>query len=168
MQADIESSMVAAAPFVGTDSGGIELSQGVDVRYRPIDPGDAHALQRFHGRLSQRSVYLRFFLGQARTQRQEGWIIHTRRGQGQVRGRGQLAGKGPRPGQPFDRGRPDKGRQDTYRDSPTRERQDAQPAQGPWPSRTAALRGHRRARGDRPLASEERMTSGSDYRAIRQ
>ena len=28
---------------------------------RTIRPGDASALQRFHGRLSERSIYLRFF-----------------------------------------------------------------------------------------------------------
>ncbi|HEX2741078.1 MAG TPA: hypothetical protein VHM69_11580 [Rubrobacter sp.] len=68
VQADIESSMVAAAPFVGADSRVIELPEEVDVCYRLIEPGDAHALQRFHGRLSQRSVYLRFFLAKpART-----------------------------------------------------------------------------------------------------
>ena len=62
MQADIESSMVAAAPFVGADSRVIELPEKVDVCFQSIEPGDAHALQRFHDRLSQRSVYLRFFL----------------------------------------------------------------------------------------------------------
>ena len=80
--------MVAAASFGGADSGVLELPKWVDVCYRPIEPGDAHALQRFHGRLSQRPVNLRFFLGQARTQRQEGWILHTRRRQGQVRASG--------------------------------------------------------------------------------
>ena len=37
------------------------LSDGADVPVRIIQPDDISALQRFHGRLSERSIYLRFF-----------------------------------------------------------------------------------------------------------
>ncbi len=37
------------------------LPDGVVVPVRPIRPDDAPALQRLHGRLSERSIYLRFF-----------------------------------------------------------------------------------------------------------
>ncbi|HET7478820.1 MAG TPA: GNAT family N-acetyltransferase [Rubrobacteraceae bacterium] len=45
----------------GGDCGVIDLLDGVRVSYRPIRAEDAAALQRFHLRLSRRSVYLRFF-----------------------------------------------------------------------------------------------------------
>ena len=142
------------------DSGMIELPEGVSVRYRPIEPGDAHALQRFHGRLSQRSVYLRFFLAKpALSDRKAGYFTH-------VDGKDRFALVALDPGReeeiisvasfdregdmaeyatavedswqgrglaltPFDRGRPEKGRQVLHRYPPPRERQDAQPAQGP-------------------------------------
>jgi GNAT superfamily N-acetyltransferase len=38
----------------------VSLLDGTRVPIRPIRPGDAAALQRFHDRLSDRSVYLRF------------------------------------------------------------------------------------------------------------
>jgi RimJ/RimL family protein N-acetyltransferase len=38
----------------------VTLLDGTRVPIRPIQPGDAAALQRFHDRLSDRSVYLRF------------------------------------------------------------------------------------------------------------
>ncbi len=37
------------------------LEDGTEIPVRTIRPGDASALQRFHGRLSERSIYLRFF-----------------------------------------------------------------------------------------------------------
>jgi hypothetical protein len=37
------------------------LEDGTVVPVRTIRSGDASALQRFHGRLSERSIYLRFF-----------------------------------------------------------------------------------------------------------
>jgi hypothetical protein len=37
------------------------LRDGTVCAVRPIRPGDASALQRFHSRLSERSIYLRFF-----------------------------------------------------------------------------------------------------------
>jgi RimJ/RimL family protein N-acetyltransferase len=43
------------------DTGTIELIDGTIVSFRPILPADAPALQRFHARLSKRSIYLRFF-----------------------------------------------------------------------------------------------------------
>jgi RimJ/RimL family protein N-acetyltransferase len=43
------------------ESGTITLDEGVIVPYRPIEPSDREALQRFHGRHSDRSTYLRFF-----------------------------------------------------------------------------------------------------------
>jgi len=39
----------------------LNLSNGVEVPTRFIQPSDAKALQRFHHRLSERSIYLRFF-----------------------------------------------------------------------------------------------------------
>src|SRR5215210_3918872 len=39
----------------------LSLSSGVDVPFRLIQPDDVSALQRFHGRLSERTIYLRFF-----------------------------------------------------------------------------------------------------------
>jgi RimJ/RimL family protein N-acetyltransferase len=43
------------------DFGRVTLLDGSAVRYRPIRPSDRVALQRFHDRLSDRSVYQRFF-----------------------------------------------------------------------------------------------------------
>lgn len=39
----------------------LTLDSGVDVTYRIIQPDDVPALQRFHDRLSERTIYLRFF-----------------------------------------------------------------------------------------------------------
>jgi RimJ/RimL family protein N-acetyltransferase len=43
------------------DSGSVELLDGMSVAYHAIAPDNASALQRFHHRLSERSIYLRFF-----------------------------------------------------------------------------------------------------------
>lgn len=43
------------------DEGVITLSDGIQLRFRPIAPADLAALQRFHDRLSERSVRARFF-----------------------------------------------------------------------------------------------------------
>jgi acetyltransferase len=51
----------AGAPFAEEDSGSIELLDGTSVAYHAIAPDNASALQRFHHRLSERSIYLRFF-----------------------------------------------------------------------------------------------------------
>ena len=51
----------AGVPLAEEDSGSIELPDGVHVTYRAIAPNNAAALQRFHHRLSERSIYLRFF-----------------------------------------------------------------------------------------------------------
>lgn len=41
--------------------GTLVLEDGTVFPVRTIQPGDASALQRFHGRLGERSIYLRFF-----------------------------------------------------------------------------------------------------------
>jgi RimJ/RimL family protein N-acetyltransferase len=51
----------AGAPLAEEDSGSVELLDGTSVPYHAIAPGNASALQRFHHRLSERSIYLRFF-----------------------------------------------------------------------------------------------------------
>jgi GNAT superfamily N-acetyltransferase len=51
----------AGAPLAEEDSGSVELLDGTRVAYRAIAPDNAVALQRFHHRLSDRSVYLRSF-----------------------------------------------------------------------------------------------------------
>lgn len=43
------------------EEGTLELTDGTRVSFRIIDPGDVAALQRFHGRLSEKTIYLRFF-----------------------------------------------------------------------------------------------------------
>lgn len=48
-------------PSGDATAGVIRLPGGERVAYRAICPEDAVSLQRFHGRLSRRSVYLRFF-----------------------------------------------------------------------------------------------------------
>ena len=50
-----------SAPTAEEDSGSIELLDGTTVAYHAIAPDNASALQRFHHRLSERSIYLRFF-----------------------------------------------------------------------------------------------------------
>ena len=51
----------AGVPLAEEDSGSVELPDGTSVAYRAIVPDNASALQRFHHRLSDRSIYLRFF-----------------------------------------------------------------------------------------------------------
>src|SRR5215212_81312 len=51
----------AGAPLAEEDSGSVELLDGTSIDYHAIAPGNASALQRFHHRLSERSIYLRFF-----------------------------------------------------------------------------------------------------------
>src|SRR5215213_10294684 len=51
----------AGAPLAEEDSGSVELLDGTSVPYHAIAPDNAAALQRFHHRLSERSIYLRFF-----------------------------------------------------------------------------------------------------------
>ena len=49
------------APLAEEDSGSVELPDGTVVPYHAIAPDNASALQRFHHRLSERSIYLGFF-----------------------------------------------------------------------------------------------------------
>ena len=49
------------APLAKEESGSVELLDGSSITYRAIAPENAPALQRFHHRLSERSIYLRFF-----------------------------------------------------------------------------------------------------------
>ena len=51
----------ARAPLAEEDSGSVELLDGTRVAYYAIAPENVSALQRFHHRLSERSIYLRFF-----------------------------------------------------------------------------------------------------------
>src|SRR5918998_670020 len=51
----------AGAPLAEEDSGSVELLDGTSVAYHAMVPECASALQRFHHRLSERSIYLRFF-----------------------------------------------------------------------------------------------------------
>ena len=51
----------SGAPLAEEDSGSVELPDGTSVSYHAIAPENASALQRFHHRLSERSIYLRFF-----------------------------------------------------------------------------------------------------------
>ena len=51
----------AGASLAEEDSGSVELLDGTSVPYHAIAPDNASALQRFHHRLSERSIYLRFF-----------------------------------------------------------------------------------------------------------
>jgi GNAT superfamily N-acetyltransferase len=51
----------AGAPLAEEDSGSVELLDGTRITYRAMAPDNAVALQRFHHRLSERSIYLRFF-----------------------------------------------------------------------------------------------------------
>ena len=46
---------------ITAETGIIPLHGGIEVRFRPIAPSDFAALQRFHARLSDRSIYQRFF-----------------------------------------------------------------------------------------------------------
>ena len=49
------------APHAEEEPGTVELPDGTIVPYRAIAPDNAASLQRFHHRLSERSIYLRFF-----------------------------------------------------------------------------------------------------------
>ena len=51
----------AGAPLAEEESASVELLDATSVAYHAIAPENASALQRFHHRLSQRSIYLRFF-----------------------------------------------------------------------------------------------------------
>jgi GNAT superfamily N-acetyltransferase len=51
----------AGATLTEEDSGSVELVDGTSIAYHAIAPDNASALQRFHHRLSERSIYLRFF-----------------------------------------------------------------------------------------------------------
>src|SRR5689334_19808541 len=60
----------ASAPVIGKggrmdgeslETGTVILLDGTEVSFRPIRPSDLAALQRFHGRLSDQSIYQRFF-----------------------------------------------------------------------------------------------------------
>jgi RimJ/RimL family protein N-acetyltransferase len=51
----------AGAPLAEEESGSVELLDGTSIAYHAIAPENASALQRFHHRLSERSIYLRFF-----------------------------------------------------------------------------------------------------------
>src|SRR5215203_3897007 len=51
----------AGARLAEEDSGSVELLDGTSVPYHAIAPENTSALQRFHHRLSERSIYLRFF-----------------------------------------------------------------------------------------------------------
>lgn len=51
----------ARAALAEEYSGSVELLDGTSVAYHAIAPENASALQRFHHRLSERSIYLRFF-----------------------------------------------------------------------------------------------------------
>src|SRR5215213_1169806 len=51
----------AGARLAEEDSGSVELLDGTSVPYHAIASENASALQRFHHRLSERSIYLRFF-----------------------------------------------------------------------------------------------------------
>jgi L-amino acid N-acyltransferase YncA len=51
----------ARAPLAEEDSGCVGLPDGTSIDYHAIAPNNASALQRFHHRLSERSIYLRFF-----------------------------------------------------------------------------------------------------------
>jgi GNAT superfamily N-acetyltransferase len=48
-------------PAPGRDFGRITLPDGKVIDYRPIQPSDQAALQRFHRRLSDQTVFFRFF-----------------------------------------------------------------------------------------------------------
>jgi len=43
------------------EHGTLTLPEGIDVPVRTIQPDDVPALKRFHGRLSDKTIYLRFF-----------------------------------------------------------------------------------------------------------
>lgn len=59
-------------PVSAASAGGFQvLDDGTVVGFRPVSPDDAVVLSRFHGRLSRRSVYLRYFTGLVRPPSEE-------------------------------------------------------------------------------------------------
>jgi RimJ/RimL family protein N-acetyltransferase len=63
-QVDRRGVMMGTTPtlmMAETPAGLLTLPDGATVPYRPIRPEDAPALQRFHARLSENSIYFRFF-----------------------------------------------------------------------------------------------------------
>jgi RimJ/RimL family protein N-acetyltransferase len=66
------------APLAEEDLGSVELSDGTSVPYHAIAPGNASALQRFHHRLSERSIYLRFFAAKPKlSDREAGYFTNV-------------------------------------------------------------------------------------------
>src|SRR5215208_7240945 len=66
------------APLAEEDSGNVELLDGTSVPYHAIAPGNASALQRFHHRLSERSIYLRFFAAKPKlSDREAGYFTNV-------------------------------------------------------------------------------------------
>jgi GNAT superfamily N-acetyltransferase len=49
------------APSVSETGGNVDLLDATRITYRPVRPQDAAALRRFHRRLSEHSIHLRFF-----------------------------------------------------------------------------------------------------------
>ena len=65
-------------PLSSADSGVLGLLDGTRITYRPIKPEDVGALQRFHRRLSDRSVRLRFFGAKPElSDRKAGYFTHV-------------------------------------------------------------------------------------------
>jgi len=68
----------AGASLAEEDSGNVELLDGTSVPYHAIAPGNASALQRFHHRLSERSIYLRFFAAKPKlSDREAGYFTNV-------------------------------------------------------------------------------------------
>ena len=68
----------AGATLVEEDLGSVELSDGTSVAYHAIAPDNASALQRFHHRLSERSIYLRFFAAKPKlSDREAGYFTNV-------------------------------------------------------------------------------------------
>lgn len=69
---DPEREAAERTPAYAASAGGYrKLEDGTAVAFRPLSADDAVALGRFHGRLSRRSVYLRYFTGLARPPSEE-------------------------------------------------------------------------------------------------
>src|SRR5918997_3857427 len=68
----------AGAPLAEEDSGSVELLDGTSVAFHAIAPDNASALQRFHHRLSERSIYLRFFAAKPKlSDREAGYFTNV-------------------------------------------------------------------------------------------
>jgi RimJ/RimL family protein N-acetyltransferase len=68
----------AGAPLAEEDLGSVELFDGTSVAYQAITPDNASALQRFHHRLSERSIYLRFFAAKPKlSDREAGYFTNV-------------------------------------------------------------------------------------------